>query len=313
MYEVAVIGAGPAGLAATLFCLQKGMDVVVISTYLGGKTVHSLNLPDIGEYHLGKEIEHVQVMRAHIEYHPHVWIGAEVARIEELPHGFELHLGKVSAASGSRSTISAERLIVATGASHTTLEVPGEHQFAGRSLGYDAASYSHMLQDRRVVIIGNGRRAIESSLECSVHCDHVTLILESDGAYSTELLALVENALDITVYLDYRVEAFYGRQYAESVAIHEDIDGQRTMSTHVIEANAFFIEREVHPSGAVVSHLVDLTPTGAIRIDARNTTSHPRIFAAGDATDAGINNILVALGEGTRAALSAYRHYTLSR
>jgi alkyl hydroperoxide reductase subunit F len=331
MYETIVIGGGPAGLAATMYCVRKGMDVLLVTAALGGKTTLGLNLPDMTEYHVLKAREQVQVYRARIEYLSHVWREGRVSEVTEDEAGFRLTVSGSAAAGpgtsgepsgsgapGSRRAeteiLAAERIVIATGTLPRPLGVPGEREFFGNGLGSSAISYSHLLRERRVVVIGDSDRAIEAAVECSLQADSVVLILEPRAEYSHGHLHLVERQDNIEVYNGYRVVRFDGDQFARTVDIcrgEGECDPARPHKQ--IEADAFFVEREPQPNSGMVAKLLRRTNSGAIDIDATNGTSNPRIFAAGDVTTVGVEQIIVALGEGARAGLSAYRQLTLQQ
>ncbi len=331
MYEALVIGGGPAGLAATMYCIRKGMDVLMVTAHMGGKSTLGLNLPDVSEYHVLKAREQVQVYRARIEYLSHVWRRGHVNVITEDPEGFRVTLSELQTeprATGSapadtagadavvgaaeRVTLEAEQLIIATGTIPRPLGVPGEREFFGKGLGSSAISYSHLLRERHAVIIGDSDRAVEAALECSLQAETVTLVLEPHAEYSHTHLHLVEHRDNIEIYNGYRVVRFEGDSYARTIDIcRGDADCPEGRPHKRITADAFFVEREPRPNSALVQDLVERTPKGAISIDATNATSNPRIFAAGDVTTVGVEQILVALGEGARAGLSAYRRMTL--
>jgi alkyl hydroperoxide reductase subunit F len=322
MYETIVIGGGPAGLAATMYCVRKGMDVLLVTAALGGKTTLGLNLPDMTEYHVLKAREQVQVYRARIEYLSHVWREGRVSEVTEDEAGFHLTVSQRGAAEsdgadargGSTETLAAERIIVATGTLPRPLGVPGEGEFFGKGLGSSAISYSHLLRERRVVVIGDSDRAIEAAVECALQADSVVLVLEPRAEYSHGHLELVERQDNIEVYNGYRVVRFDGDQSARTADICRGEGTCDPARPHKqIEADAFFVEREPHPNSAMVGKLLRRTNSGAIEIDATNGTSNPRIFAAGDVTTVGVEQIIVALGEGARAGLSAYRQLTLQR
>lgn len=310
MYEVAIIGSGPAGLAATMYCIRKGMDAQLIAGHLGGKSSLTVTFPESKQHHVFKAREQVDVFRSRIEYLTHTWRDDRVSEIVEHEAGFEVRLTKGGA-------IAAERLIVATGVHATPLGVPGEKDFLGRALGSSAISYTHAIRDRTAAIIGNSDRAIEAALEASLQAGHVHLILETRSEYSHQHLERARGNEDITIHYRSEVVRFEGDKYARSVTIRTDGgdqdagDAEEASKEHTIEADGFFVERDPRPRSEIVEHLLERTPGGAIRINQRNETSNARIFAAGDVTNVGVEQILVALGEGARAALSAYRHMTL--
>ncbi len=317
MYEVAIIGSGPAGLAAAMYCIRKGMDVQLITGHLGGKSSLTVRFPEMNEHRVFKAREQVQIFRARIEYLTHTWREDRASSITEHPEGFQIELTKGGA-------IAAERLIIATGVQPTPLGVPGESDFQGRALGSSAISYTHALRDRTAVIIGDSDRAIEAALEAAIQASHVHLVLEVKSRYSHHHLDIARGNEGITVHTGCEVVRFEGDEFARSVTIRSsgykpDADAspdaeapqEQTQHEQTIEAEAFFVERDPRPRSAIVGDLVELNPDGAIRINQRNETSNPRIFAAGDVTNVGVEQILVALGEGARAALSAYRHMTM--
>ena len=307
MYEAVIIGGGPAGLAATMYCVRKGMDILMVTATMGGKSVLGLNLPEMAEYHVLKAREQVHIFRGRVEYLGHVWRRGRVARVTEEDGVFHLTLTDVA---GSEE-IHAERLIVATGTTPRPLGVPGEQEFFGRALGSSAVSYSHLLRERTVAVIGDSDRAVEAALECATQAEHVILILEPGAAYFPDHLSLLEHRENVAIYNGYRVLEIEGDTFARSVTISKEADAEDDRTS--IGADAFFVEREPQRNSAIVSHLVVHTESGEIHIDAQNRTSNSRIFAAGDVTTVGIEQILVALGEGARAGLSAYRHFSMRR
>lgn len=328
MYEVVVIGSGPAGLAATMYCIRKGMDVQLITGHMGGKSSLSVTFPDVQEYRVLKAREQVQSFIDRVEYLSHTWRNDRVAAIRPVAHDGAGHAEGVHLDEGAGTfaepagfevelvrggAIGAERLIVATGVHATPLGVPGEKELLGRALGSSAISYTHLLRDRSVVIIGDSDRAIEAALEASVQAKQVHLVLESQALYSHRHLNLALDSENIAVHRGCRVLRFTGDEFARSVTITSDTGAAAAVTSgeQTLEADAFFVERNPRPRSELVADLVNLTLNGSITINERNETSHPAIFAAGDVTTVGVEQILIALGEGARAGLSAYRHMTM--
>lgn len=294
MYEVAVFGGGPAGLAATMYCLRKGLDVQLIPGQLGGKAAWTFSVENMEEHHVIRPREQVTAYRGHIEYLAHLWRTGTVTEVQEGQDHFEVTLSTGDA-------FTAERLIVATGVKTPRLGVPGEREFMGKGVGTSAISYTHLLRDRRVVIIGNSDRALEAAMEAAQHAIAVEVILEPNSTHQESHATILAQRERITIHRDASVAQFSGDTFARELTL--------TAGT-TIAGDAFFLEHEPVPNSRIVSDLVRCTATGAIEIDARNRTSHRRIFAAGDVTTVGMEQIMVALGEGARAALSAYQDFT---
>jgi len=304
VYDVAVIGAGPAGLAATIYCIRKGIDVLLIAPTLGGKTTATINFPEMTEYHVLKAKEQVQVFRARIEYLAHTYRLAQVTEVADKGEDFRLTLHSHS--KNHTEQISAKRLIIATGVRGEYLDIPGERKFAGRGVGASAVSYTHALKDRPIFLLGNSDRVIEAAVEASFHAAQVYLVLEPHADYTHQHLELAAAIDNIQVFNGYRALGFDGDDFATQIEIQRADAPAKT-----IQADAFFLEREPEPNSALVRHLVECNERGYIRINERNCTSHRRIYGAGDVTTVGMEQILIALGEGARAGLSAYRHITM--
>lgn len=303
MFDCAIIGSGPAGLAATVFAIRKGIDVRLVTGKLGGKTTLSVNFPDMDDYVVLKAKEQVQVYRAQVEYLSHIRQEGYVEHLDDRGESFTLTLR-----SGDR--IDARYLIVATGARAPALDIPGESRLFGKALGSSAISYSHVLRDRRVCIVGNSDRAVEAVVECSSQAAQVCLVLEPHASYSHRALALANEREEITTLNGYSLVSIDGDEWTRSLTIRRgDVESQSNREK-TIEADAFFIEREPRPNSDLLANLVRRDERDAIIVDTQGRSSHPRIFAAGDVASSGMEQILIALGDGTRAALSVYRELT---
>jgi alkyl hydroperoxide reductase subunit F len=299
MYELAIVGGGPAGLAAAVYAIRKGVDVQLIAPAIGGKTAFTVNFPDMADFQILKAKELVQVYRGRVEYLDHTYRLATVERVRPVEDHFELTLR----ADEDAHVVQAERLIIATGVRGGTLGIPGESTYLGSALGTSSISYTQALRDRRVVLIGNSDRVIEAAVEAAVQADQVCLVLEPQANYRHDLLSDLLHQGHVTVYNGYQPVRFEGDEiWARAVVIRRPTAPEKT-----IEADAFFVEREPQPNSELVAQLVGRDRRGYIKVDQTGRTDHPRIYAAGDVTTVGIEQVLVALGAGARAALSAYR------
>lgn len=300
MYDLGIIGAGPAGLAAANYAMRKGLDAMVVTEQIGGKANYEVTFPEIESYHLIRAKEQVAGFRGSLEYLDHLYKYGRVVRVRALEEGLALHL--IPGASNEEEVIECRKLLVATGTRVSRYNVPGEKEFLGRALGYSAISYSHALQERHVFLAGNSDRVIQSALEMSLQAEHVTLLLEPHSDYSRRHLELVEKQENVSILNGYHIDAFEGDQFCEQVRVQH-----MQKPAKIVEADAFFLERNVEPNSEIVRELVSLDARGKIIIDGQCRTSHPDIFAAGDITTAGIEQILVALGDGVKAVLTAYQ------
>jgi thioredoxin reductase len=294
MYDLIVVGGGPAGLTATIYAIRKRLNVLMVSKDLGGKTNYHLALPWIEEYQVIRGLEVVNKFRSELEYLKFARHMEPVERIERHPEGFVVHT------KGGGELIT-RAVIIATGAKQQRLTVPGEKNYIMRGLCYSATSYAPLFIDRKTVVVGSGDLALRSAAELAMVAQHVHLVGVSGEALETPLGKKLQNSGNVTLLPGYDVIEVKGNGYAQQVVV-KDAQGQEAG----IEAEGTFVEMGLIPNSQMVSGLVDLDEQGRIKVDCYARTSEPGIFAAGDVTDSYAEQVLVAVGEGAKAALSAF-------
>ena len=295
MYDLIVLGGGPAGLTATVYAIRKRLNVLLITRDLGGKTNYRLQLPFV-EKHLvitGEEV--VSRFANEVDYLEFARVFEKVEKIEGGDGGF-----KVSTREGK--TYESKAIIVATGARGRLMDVPGEKDFMMRGLCYSAVSYAPLFIDRDVVVIGDTKLALRSTAELARIARKVTLVAPSHGELDTVMGRKVLEAENVEVMEGFRVKEVLGDEYARKVVVSKNGDKKE------LEADAFFVELELVPQSGIVADLVERDDGDHIVVDARNKTSMDGIFAAGDVTDVISEQVLISVGEGAKAALTAYEY-----
>jgi alkyl hydroperoxide reductase subunit F len=295
MYDLIIIGGGPAGLTAAMYAIRKRLETLLISKDLGGKTNFHLELPEVELHNVISGQEIIGKFQREIEYLDFVRVLDGAEKIEALDRGYA-----VTTTSGKR--FSAKALILATGARGRRLNVPGEKEFMMRGLCYSAMSYAPLFIDKRAIVIGDRPLALRAAAELAQVAAQVTLIAPEPDKLDTPLGRKLRKAKNVTVLEGFQVRAVKGDHYARSVVAASNGDERE------IDMDAAFVELELLPRSEMVAHLVDLDPQGRIKIDAENRTSRPGIFAAGDVTNIHAEQVLIAVGEGAKAALSAYEY-----
>lgn len=195
----------------------------------------------------------------------------------------------------------ARAVIVATGTKQERMGVPGEKEFLMRGLCYSALSYAPLFIDRKTAVVGDGELALRSAAELATVAKHVTLIGASADTLQSTLGAKVKGSPNVTILEKYQVMEVKGERFAERLVVRSP-KGE----TQEVEAEGTFIELGLVPNSQMVADLVKLDPQGRICIDCFCRTNVPGIFAAGDVTDIFAEQVLIAVGEGAKAALSAY-------
>ncbi len=295
MYDLIVLGGGPAGLTATVYAIRKRLDVLLITRDLGGKTNYRLQLPFV-EKHLvitGEEV--VSRFANEIDYLEFARVFEKVEKIEGQDGGF-----KVTTSEGK--TYESKAIIVATGARGRLMDVPGEKDYMMRGLCYSAVSYAPLFIERDVVVIGDTKLALRSTAELARIARKVTLVAPTHGELDTVMGRKVLEAKNVEVMEGFHVEEVLGDEYARKVVVSKNGDKKE------LEADAFFVELELVPQSGIVADLVARDEGEHIMVDARNKTSTEGIFAAGDVTDVISEQVLISVGEGAKAALAAYEY-----
>lgn len=295
MYDLIVLGGGPAGLTATVYAIRKRLDVLLITRDLGGKTNYRLQLPFV-EKHLvitGQEV--VGRFANEVDYLEFARVFEKAEKIEQLDGGFKV-------TTREEKTYEAKAIIVATGARGRLMEVPGEKDFMMRGLCYSAVSYAPLFIDRDVVVIGDTKLALRSTAELARIARKVTLVAPSHGELDSVMGRKVLEANNVEVLEGFRVKEVLGDDYARKIVVAKNGDKK------VLEADAFFVELELIPQSEIVADLVARDEREHIMVDASNKTSTEGIFAAGDVTDVISEQVLISVGEGAKAALAAYEY-----
>jgi len=219
-----------------------------------------------------------------------------VERIERHPDGFVVHT------KGGGELI-ARAVIIATGSQQKRLTAQGEKEFIMRGLCYSALSYAPLFIDKKTVVIGDGELALRSAAELSTVADHVHLVGAGKKALETVLGKKLLKADNVSILEDYQVSEVKGNGFAKQVIVKSPVGEELA-----IDADGTFVEMGLVPNSQMVAELVDLDEQGCIIVDCGARTSVPGIFAAGDVTNIFAEQVLIAVGEGAKAALSAYEY-----
>ncbi len=295
MLDLIVLGGGPAGLTATMYAIQKRLDVLLVTRDLGGKTNYHLQLPFVERHMVINGDEVISRFTREIEYLDFVRRMDNAESVERIDGGYRVKLS-------SGEALETRALIVATGAKAQLLNVPGEREFMMRGLCYSAISYAQLFIDRIAVVIGCGELALRAVAELGQVAKKVTLVAKECKVLDTPLGKRVQTLPHAEVLLGYDVKEVRGDIYARSIVVSGgDADREIAM-------DAIFVELDLIPRSQIVAHLVELDEKGRIKVNARNETSAPGIYAAGDVTDSYAEQVLIAIGEGAKAALSAYEY-----
>jgi alkyl hydroperoxide reductase subunit F len=300
-FEVLVIGGGPAGAAAAIYAARKGIRTGIAAERFGGQVLDTMAIENF------ISVSHTEgpKLAAHLEQHVKDY-DVDIMnhqRAEKLiPARTEGGLHEVVLENGA--TLKARTLVLSTGARWRQMNVPGEDGYRNKGVTYCPHCDGPLFKGKRVAVIGGGNSGAEAAIDLAGIVAHVTLIeydsqLRADAVLQRKLASLpnvkiITSALTTEVHGD--GEKVTGLSYKDR--------NHDTM--HQVELEGIFVQIGLVPNTEWLKHAVALTPRGEIEIDHRGETSQRGIFAAGDATTVPYKQIVIAMGAGSTAALSAF-------
>jgi alkyl hydroperoxide reductase subunit F len=296
MYDLIVIGGGPAGLTAAIYGIRKRLNVLLLTKDLGGKTNYHLALPWIEDYHVIRGLEVVNKFRNELEYLEFVRHTDDAEKVDRKDDHF-----LVTTKGGT--ILEAKSVIVATGARQVRMNVPGEKDFTMKGLCYSALSYAPLFIDKTVIVIGDEDLALRSTAELATVAKQVYLVCAGNQALDSPLWMKLQTAMNVTILKGHQVVEVVGDGFAHSLVTREP-----SGKIAEYEADGIFVEKALTPQSGMVKGLAELDERGRIIVDCANCTNVPGLFAAGDVTNSYAEQVLIAVGEGAKAALSAYEY-----
>ncbi len=299
-YDLIIIGGGPAGLTAAVYAATLRMNAFLIAKDLGGQAIDSTKIENYMGYDFitGPElIERFQDQLIHSHYIDHLI--SEVEKIEKIDGGF-------SVTTSDLKKYSAKVLIVSTGMTRRKLKVPGEEEFQRRGVFYGNIQDIAFVHGEDVAVIGGGNSALQMVENLHSIAKKIHLIYDTKLAADPVIIERVSEFKNLEKYEDYKILEFKGDKTLSGVVI------RKTASDETLElpCKGVFIAIGLQPNSSWISHRIDLNERGEIIINPDCSTSCPGIFAAGDVTNAFGKRIVIASGEGAKAALAA-RQYIL--
>ncbi|MDR6850699.1 alkyl hydroperoxide reductase subunit F [Sphingomonas sp. BE123] len=299
-FDVLIVGGGPAGAASAIYTARKGLRVGIAAERFGGQVLDTMGIENFISVPYTEGPKLAAQLEGHVKEN-----GVDIMNLQRaeklIPASREGGLHEVVLANGA--SLKAKTIILSTGARWRQMGVPGEEEYRNKGVAYCPHCDGPLFKGKRVAVIGGGNSGVEAAIDLAGIVGHVTLIefdsqLRADAVLQRKLGSL-PNVQVITSALTTRVNG------AEKVTglTYKD---RNTGVEHDIALEGIFVQIGLVPNTEWLKDSVALTPRGEIEIDARGETSQPGIFAAGDATTVPYKQIVIAMGAGSTAALSAF-------
>ena len=303
-FEVLVVGGGPAGAAAAIYSARKGIRTGVVTERFGGQVLDTMAIENFISVPYTEGPKLVTALEQHVkDYEVDI---ANLQRAAELIPAERSESGLVEVRLESGATLKSRSVVISTGARWRSMNVPGETEYRNKGVTYCPHCDGPLFKGKRVAVIGGGNSGVEAAIDLAGVVAHVTLIefdaqLRADEVLQRKLRSLpnvdiIVSALTTEVLGD--GDKVTGLTYTDRTN-----DESRT-----VDLDGIFVQIGLLPNSEWLTDSVELSPRGEVVVDDRGQTSLPGVFAAGDCTTVPYKQIVIAMGAGATASLSAFDH-----
>ncbi|EIL88404.1 alkyl hydroperoxide reductase subunit F [Rhodanobacter fulvus Jip2] len=303
-FDVLVIGGGPAGAAAAIYAARKGIRTGVAAERFGGQVLDTMSIENFisVDYTEGPKLG--AALEQHVKNYDVDIMNLQ--RADSLVPASDATGGLVEVQLANGATLKSKTVILSTGARWRQMGVPGEDQYRNKGVAYCPHCDGPLFKGKRVAVIGGGNSGVEAAIDLAGIVAHVTLIefdskLRADDVLQRKLRSLP----NVDIIVSALSTEVLGDGQKVSALVYKD---RVSEEMHTLELEGIFVQIGLLPNTEWLKGTLELSPRGEIVIDERGQTSLPGVFAAGDATTVPYKQIVIAMGAGSTAALSAFDH-----
>ena len=300
-FDVLIVGGGPAGAAAAVYAARKGIRTGIVAERFGGQVMDTLAIENFISVQETQGPQLVSALEEHVKSYDVDIINLQRAQ-KLTPGNGNGQMTEIQLENGA--TLKSKSVIVATGARWRELGVPGEQEYRGKGVAYCPHCDGPLFKGKRVAVIGGGNSGVEAAIDLAGFVEHVTLLqfdpeLRADAVLQKKLFSLP----NVEVITQAQTTVITG----DSGKVNGlDYTDRSTGATHHLELAGVFVQIGLVPNTDWLKDTVDLSKYGEIEVDGHGQTSVSGIFAAGDVTTTPYKQIVIALGDGAKAALGAF-------
>ena len=302
-FDVLIVGGGPAGAAAAIYAARKGVRTGVAAERFGGQVLDTLGIENLiaVEHTEGPQLASAleQNVRQHDVDVMNLQRAVQITPAAE-PGGF------ITVTMEHGATLRSRSVVLSTGARWRQMNVPGEDEYRNKGVAYCPHCDGPLFKGKRVAVVGGGNSGVEAAIDLAGIVSHVTL-LEFDGALRADqvLQDKLFSLPNVTVHTRALTTEVLGDGSKVTGLVYRDRD---TDTEHTVELEGIFVQIGLLPNTEWLKGSIELSPRGEIVVDDRGQTSLPGVFAAGDCTTVPYKQIVIAMGQGATAGLSAFDH-----
>ena len=302
-FDVLVVGGGPAGAAAAIYAARKGIRTGVAAERFGGQVLDTMAIENFISVQETEGPKLARQLEEHVRQYE-----VDIMNLQRasalIPAASAGGLHEVRFDSGA--SLKAKTVILATGARWREMNVPGEQEYRGKGVAYCPHCDGPLFKGKRVAVIGGGNSGVEAAIDLAGIVAHVTLIefdsqLRADAVLQKKLATLA----NVTVIKSALTTEVLGDGQKVNALVYRD---RNTDELHTVELEGIFVQIGLLPNSDWLKGAIELSPRGEIIVDAKGQTNVAGVFAAGDVTTVPYKQIVIAVGEGAKASLSAFDH-----
>jgi alkyl hydroperoxide reductase subunit F len=297
LHDIIIVGGGPAGLTAAVYAARKMLDVLLITQNIGGQALYSLDVENYMGYQFISGQDLMDRFEKQVEKYNVKKVFSDVKSVEKINDAFITRSEKGDEYRG-------KTVIIATGKKSRTLNAKGLDRLIGRGVSYCATCDAPLFMDSDVAVVGGGNSAITAAYELMSIARKVYLVNRSALKADELYLEKIRDAPNIERFVGYELVEVTGDDALNSAMLRNLSDG----SLVTLPVAGIFIEIGLIPNSEIVKDLVSRNKKDEIMVSCDCSTSLPGVFAAGDVTTVPEKQIIVAAGEGAKAAISAYKY-----
>ena len=304
MFDCIIIGGGPAGLTAAIYLARKKIKTIIISRDIGGQIMDGPlieNYPGFEQIPGPEWVAKVrgQVEKLEVEFKE----GAEVKKINKIENGFEVE-------GAGFEKVQGKTVLICSGKRSRKLNIPGEEEFLGKGISTCVTCDGPLFKDKTVAVIGGGNSAISAALELEKYSSKVYILNLGQDLIGEEVrIDKIKKSPKIEVIGQAKTTAVLGGNMVEDLK-YQDLTNRQEKE---IKVTGIFIEIGWEPSTKYLEGFVELSPQKEIKIDNNNLTNVEGVFAAGDVTEVSKKQLVIACGEGAKAALACWDYLSLKK
>ena len=298
VYDVVIIGAGPAGMSAAIYAVRKNLSTLIIASDVGGQLGTTYEVRNYPGFQMISGPDLVRQFEEHLgQYGIDKLVGEKVTglRVEDRCKIVETAAGR---------EVRARSVIIATGAFKRKLNIPGETELSGKGVVYCSTCDGPLFRDMDIAIVGGGNSGLEAAIEMNGLARKVYLISRAGWNGDPILQDKVSAAERVEALVSHHPVEIHGSEQVEGLTVTDLTTG----ATQRLDVRGVFIEIGLYPNTEFVLDLLDTNEHGEIKVDSRGSTGINGVFAAGDVTDSHDKQIVIAAGAGANAALGAFEY-----